>query len=160
MDLELQESDLNQLVGTVYERSTEKAKRAEVKLKLSTDDGLPPIRVDLEKLSWVLYQLVDNAIKFTPAGGQVKLWIKRVDSFVTIAVSDTGIGIPQDKLEEVFEPFHQLDGSPTRRYGGTGLGLALVKQIVSAHGSHIQVESQVDSGSTFRFELPLAIETP
>jgi signal transduction histidine kinase len=153
--LELQEADLAQLVDSVYERSKEKAKRAEVKLSVSIADSLPPIRADLEKLSWALYQLVDNAVKFTPAGGKVKLWAERVDRSATIAVSDTGIGIPQDKLQEVFEPFHQLDGSPTRRYGGTGLGLALVKQIIAAHDATIEVESQEEIGSTFRFELPL-----
>lgn len=160
MELELQATDLAQLAEGVYQRSKEKADRAEVNFSVSVDGNIPPIQADLDKLNWVLYQLVDNAIKFTPAGGKVKLWAEQVDSFVTIAVSDSGIGIPQDKLEEVFEPFHQLDGSPTRRYGGTGLGLALVKQIVSAHGAHIQVESQENLGSTFRFELPLITDTP
>ena len=156
--LELRPAQLAQLSEAVLERSRDKAAVAGVSVQLSVDKGLPYVQADLDKLSWVLYQLVDNGIKFTPAGGRVKLWAERVDRTVTVAVSDTGIGNPSDKLEEIFEPFHQLDGSPTRRRGGTGLGLALVKQIVSAHGASIQVESTENSGSTFRFDLPLAAD--
>lgn len=156
--LELRPAQLAQLSEAVLERSRDKAAVAGVSVQLSVDKGLPSVQADLDKLSWVLYQLVDNGIKFTPAGGRVKLWAERVNRTVTVAVSDTGIGIPSDKLEEIFEPFHQLDGSPTRRRGGTGLGLALVKQIVSAHGASIQVESKENSGSTFRFDLPLAAD--
>ena len=75
---------------------------------------------------------------------------------VAIKVTDTGIGIPVNRLDEVFEPFHQLDASSTRRYGGTGLGLALVKEIVSAHGSMIEVNSEEGRGSTFSFSLVAA----
>ena len=156
--LDLRPAQLAQLAEAVLERSKDKAALEGVSVQIAVDRGLPPVQADLDKLSWVLYQLVDNGIKFTPAGGRVKLWAQQVDRFVTVAVSDTGIGIPSGKLEEIFEPFHQLDGSPTRRHGGTGLGLALVKQIVSAHGASIQVESTENSGSTFRFDLPLATE--
>jgi len=156
--LDLRPAQLAQLAEAVLERSKDKAALEGVSVQIAVDRGLPPVQADLDKLSWVLYQLVDNGIKFTPAGGRVKLWAQQVDRFVTVAVSDTGIGIPSGKLEEIFEPFHQLDGSPTRRHGGTGLGLALVKQIVSAHGASIAVESAENSGSTFRFDLPLATE--
>lgn len=156
--MEPRPAQLAQLAQAVIERSQDKAGVAGVTLQLAVDPGLPAVQADLDKLSWVLYQLVDNGIKFTPQGGRVKLWAEQVDHFVTVAVSDTGIGIPADKLEEIFEPFHQLDGSPTRRYGGTGLGLALVKQIVGAHGASILVESKENIGSTFQFDLPLATE--
>ena len=78
------------------------------------------------------------------------------DRRLRLAVKDTGIGIPADRIEELFEPFHQLDGSDIRRYGGMGLGLALVRRIVEAHQSRIEVQSEVGRGSTFAFELPLA----
>ena len=156
--LDLRPAQLAQLAETVLDRSKDKAALAGVAVQLSVDLGLPYVQADMDKLSWVLYQLVDNAIKFTPAGGRVKLWAEQVDRVVTVAVSDTGIGIPSDKFEEIFLPFHQLDGSPTRRYPGTGLGLALVKQIVSAHGASIQVESTQNNGSTFRFDLQLAAD--
>ncbi|MEJ2549727.1 MAG: ATP-binding protein [Anaerolineales bacterium] len=108
---------------------------------------------DLDRLFWVLFQLIDNAIKFTPSGGSVRLSAKQDDQLVIISVSDTGIGIPPDRMEEIFEPFHQLDGSPTRRYGGAGLGLALARLIINAHGSELKVESEEGEGSTFSFAL-------
>ena len=82
------------------------------------------------------------------------------DTLVTVTVTDTGIGIPAARLEEIFEPFHQLDASATRRYGGTGLGLALVKEIISAHGSMIEVRSEEGKGSTFSFPLLASTNTP
>jgi len=156
--LDLRPAQLAGLAEAVFDRSKDKAALAGVAVQVSVDRGLPYVQADMDKLSWVLYQLVDNAVKFTPAGGRVKLWAEQVDRYVTVAVSDSGIGIPSDKFEEIFEPFHQLDGSPTRRRGGTGLGLALVKQIVSAHGASIQVESAENTGSTFRFDLPVAAD--
>jgi signal transduction histidine kinase len=80
------------------------------------------------------------------------------NSLVMISISDTGIGIPVERLSEVFEPFHQLDDSSTRRVGGTGLGLALVQEIIQAHGSMIEVESEEGKGSTFRFPFLMAEE--
>lgn len=147
---------LSELAHSVIDKSNEKALKEGVKLRLAVKKGLPAVQADADKLAWVLYQLVDNAIKFTPEGGRVKLWAEKVNGFVTVAITDTGIGIPSGKLDEVFQPFHQLDGSATRRYGGTGLGLALVKQILDAHGATIAVESIEHKGSTFSFELPLA----
>jgi len=122
------------------------------------DDNVPFVQADPQKIGWVLAQLLDNGIKFTPAGGQVILSIKsETNNLIQISVTDTGIGIPAGRLEELFEPFHQLDGSSTRRYGGAGLGLSLVRNIIEAHGSLIQVDSTEGRGSTFQFPL-LAVE--
>jgi signal transduction histidine kinase len=156
IQLKLEPVSIHDLARDIMDRSKPKATEEGIRLRLSVDKGLPTIQADAEKLSWVIYQLLDNAIKFTPEGGRVKLWAEHMSGFVTIAVTDTGIGIPSGKLNEVFQPFHQLDGSATRRYGGTGLGLALVKQIVEAHGSEITAESMENKGSTFRFELPIS----
>jgi len=99
-------------------------------------------------------QLLDNAVKFTPSGGHVVLSLKEEGAnLVMVSVTDTGIGIPADRLQEIFEPFHQLDDSSTRRAGGTGLGLSLVRQIVEAHGSLLEVQSVEGKGSTFKFPL-------
>ncbi|MEY2818918.1 MAG: hypothetical protein RL275_2381, partial [Chloroflexota bacterium] len=107
-----------------------------------------------EKISWVVAQLIDNGIKFTPSGGSVQVIIEEEGkNLVQISVRDTGVGIPQDRMKEIFEPFHQLDGSSTRRYGGTGLGLSLVRQIVEAHGSLLDVKSTEGKGTTFKFPL-------
>ena len=107
----------------------------------------------------MLNQLLDNGIKFTPSGGRVVVVVKREgENLVIVSVTDTGIGISHTQLDEIFEPFHQLDGSSTRRYGGTGLGLSLVRQIIEAHGSMIEVQSVEGRGSTFKFPLLVAME--
>lgn len=113
------------------------------------------VSADEEKLSWVILQLLDNGIKFTPEKGRVRLEIMPEDGLVRVSVLDTGIGIPANRINELFEPFHQLDGSSTRKYGGTGLGLALARKIIEAHGSLISVSSVNEKGSKFEFILKL-----
>ena len=145
--------NLASLCRAVYQRVLPKAEEKKVRLKLVNDPGELNIDADEEKISWTLMQLLDNAIKFTPAEKSVELRVSGEDQVVRITVSDEGIGIPANRVEEIFEPFHQLDGSSTRRYGGTGLGLALVRRIIEAHGSSIQVTSGVGQGSAFEFVL-------
>lgn len=146
--------DLARLVRLTAKSYVERAEARGLTLSILHDENLPPVLADPQKIAWVIGQLLDNAIKFTPAGGRVVVTLKRESpSLVMVAVSDTGIGIPRDRLEEIFEPFHQLDSSSTRRYGGTGLGLSLVREIIEAHGSVIEVQSVEGRGSTFRFPL-------
>jgi signal transduction histidine kinase len=157
MTLVLRPVDLNQVVSSVLERAQLRADEHQITLTVELDPALPPVQADVEKLNWVLSQLFDNAIKFTQAGGKVHLSAKlENDKMLNIAIIDTGIGIPPERMKEIFEPFHQLDGSTTRRFGGTGLGLALVRQIVEAHGSLISVESKVNKGTTVSFPLLVA----
>ena len=159
MNLNLEAVSLKEIAALVIDRSREKAEKAGVRLVVKTEENLQPVLVDKEKLIWVLFQLIDNGIKFTPGGGKVQVMAEANNqTMVSLSVSDTGIGIPSERLEEIFEPFHQLDGSPTRRYGGTGLGLALVKQILHAHNTSLVVESEQNCGSVFRFDLPVAKE--
>jgi len=154
MTLHLKPVNLNTVAGEIINYSRSKARDRNVSLNFDIHSDIPFVQADEEKISLVILQLIDNAIKFTPAGGQVNLSIeKESDTLVMVTVADTGIGIPSNRLEEVFEPFHQLDASSTRRYGGTGLGLALVKEIVSAHGSIVNVKSEEGKGSTFSFPL-------
>ncbi|MGC9358622.1 MAG: ATP-binding protein, partial [Anaerolineae bacterium] len=103
----------------------------------------------------VLDNLLSNAFKFTPEGGAIAVGLRTANNHAILEVADTGIGIPEDKLERIFERFYQVDGSMTRRYGGTGLGLALVKEIVENHGGTIEVESAVGEGTVFHITLPL-----
>ena len=100
--------------------------------------------------------LVGNAIKFTPKEGQVWVLIKRQTSDVVVQVIDSGIGIPKEAQRNLFNKFYQVDGSATRREGGTGLGLYISRQIIKAHGGRIWVESKVGEGSVFSFSLPLS----
>jgi signal transduction histidine kinase len=157
MTLRLTPVNLNTVAGKIINYSRPKAQDRKVSLNFDIQPVIPSVQADEEKISWVILQLIDNAIKFTPSGGQVNLSIrKESDTLVMVSVADTGIGIPPNRLEEIFEPFHQLDASSTRRYGGTGLGLALVKEIVSAHGSLVSVKSKDGQGSTFSFPLLVA----
>ncbi len=154
--LSLQQEDLNirRIANLNVKAVSPNAEKRGVTVHAVLDDDLPAIRADGQKISWVLGQLLGNAIKFTPSGGRVVLRVqKESDSLVMLTVTDTGIGIPAAQMEEIFEPFHQLDGSSTRRYGGIGMGLSLVRQIVEAHGSMLEIQSTEGRGSTFKFPL-------
>ncbi len=151
--------DLVRLARLTAKPYMARAEERGLSLSILHDENLPRVMADPQKISWVIAQLLDNAIKFTPAGGRVVVNLRREGpKMVMVSVSDTGIGIPRHRLEEIFEPFHQLDSSLTRRYGGTGLGLSLVREIIEAHGSVIEVQSIEGRGSTFRFPLLVADE--
>lgn len=152
--LRLIEADLNRMVANVLKHSQPKADEKNITLTAKLPDTPAVIRMDEEKISWVVLQLLDNAIKFTKPEGNVTVTIRQEPIGYRISVEDTGIGIPAEKMDEIFEPFHQLDGSSTRRYGGTGLGLSLVKQIIEAHHSQINASSEVGKYSKFEFTLP------
>ncbi len=159
VDLRLKPNNLRELLAPVVQRSYEKAIERKVNLDFICPADLPVVESDGEKISWVIQQLLDNGIKFTPQGGRVALALVPRETFVHITVEDNGIGIPVERMDEIFEPFYQLDGSSTRRYGGTGLGLALVQKIIEAHGSKIRVTSGVGKGSKFEFDLKIAPNT-
>jgi signal transduction histidine kinase len=154
--LNLQPTDMHRLGQTLVNRAQVKAEEKHLQLSLISDPTLPKAILDEEKIIWVIGQLLDNAIKFTPANGKVELHCERDADKVKVTVMDSGIGIPVERIEEVFEPFHQLDGSSTRKFGGTGLGLALVRKIIEAHGSTIRIRSEINLGSEFEFSLPTA----
>ncbi|GAB4421352.1 MAG: hypothetical protein Kow002_10210 [Anaerolineales bacterium] len=154
LDIRQEAVDIVRLAKLAVKTASEKAKGRGVSVIEVIDDGIPFVQADPQKIGWVLSQLLDNGIKFTPAGGRVILSIKsEANNLVQISVTDTGIGIPANRKDEIFEPFHQLDATSTRKYGGAGLGLSLVRQIVEAHGSLIQVVSIEGRGSTFKFPL-------
>jgi two-component system sensor histidine kinase VicK len=117
---------------------------------------LPAVTVDPPQITQVLDNLLNNAIKFSPAGGTVTVKLSAEENMIRIQVSDTGIGIPADKIDRIFDRFYQIDGSSTRQFGGAGLGLAICKQIIDAHDGKFEVESEVGKGSTFAFLLPQA----
>ena len=151
--------DIRRLANLVVKAAAEKAASRDVTVHAVVDGRVPHVQADSQKIAWVLTQLLDNGIKFTPAGGRVVVNVKpESGNLVTISVVDTGIGIPLSRINEIFEPFHQLDESSTRRFGGTGLGLSLVRQIVEAHGSMLDVQSTEGHGTTFRFPL-LAVKS-
>ncbi len=120
-------------------------------------DGLPDIYADENRLLQILYNLIGNAMKFTKAG-YIKVSAAEAGDTVEICIEDTGIGIPENKLDDIFEYFHQLESSLTRRTGGTGLGLSITKYLVEAHGGKMRVESKVGFGSKFYFSIPISKE--
>jgi signal transduction histidine kinase len=152
-DIKVENIDLEACLNGILYEIYKKCLSANITFELKIQPNIPHVKADWIKIRWVIEHLVDNAIKFTPEKGHVSLEVFVKDQLVSIAISDSGIGISENKLGEIFEPFHQLDNSTTRKYRGTGLGLTLVKQIVEAHGSYIRVESQLGLGSRFEFSL-------
>lgn len=112
------------------------------------------VNADPEKLAYALTKLIDNALKFTSKGSYIEIGTMLEDYGAVVYVKDTGIGIPDENLEHIFEKFYQADGSSTRRFGGNGLGLSIAKQIIEKHGGQLWVESEPDKGSTFFLSIP------
>ncbi len=153
--LQIKPASLCEVVNQALKQARIKAANRPVSLAIDLGEDNYQVRMDHEKIQWVVMELVDNAIKFTPPGGRVDVKVEKGAGYAQLLVSDTGIGISTERLNEIFEPYHQLDGSSTRRYGGIGLGLALVKKIIEAHGSRVDVSSVIDNGTTITFKLPL-----
>jgi PAS domain S-box-containing protein len=158
--LEVRPVNLRKMAGEVVGALQVKADEKGIGLSMQVDDGVPQeVLGDLVKLTQVLTNLLGNAIKFTSSGSVTLTLEERgsSDDRVTVrfAVTDTGIGIEQDKLTKIFEEFAQANDDISVKYGGTGLGLAISRKLVDLHGGRLQVESELGRGSTFFFDLPL-----
>ena len=148
---------IDNAVATVQPAADAKA----IRVQTIVDPRVGPVSGDPSRLQQVVWNLVSNAVKFTPKEGRVQVRLERVNSHVEVAVSDTGIGIRADFLPYVFERFRQADSGPTRKTGGLGLGLAIVRHIVEMHGGTVEAASEgEDKGATFRVRLPLMIVHP
>lgn len=167
MALKLEMVDIHRLLEEVLLVLEGYATKANVQLKLSCPDDIPELLIDRTKFKQILYNLCSNAIKFSPDGGEVAIGIgydnaslingQDADGYHTLCTSvhDQGIGIPEEAQASIFNPFEQVDGSHSRSYEGTGLGLTLTKRLVEMHGGNISVESAPGEGSTFTFILPI-----
>ncbi|MGQ9684570.1 MAG: ATP-binding protein [Anaerolineae bacterium] len=142
-----------QAVSSLARRAAAKGHTVQVRLP----DGLPPLHADPEKLQIILLNLLSNAIKFTPDGGHISLTARSEGSELILSLSDTGVGIPEGERERIFERFYQVEDSLRREHGGLGLGLSIVKGMVTLHGGRIWVESRLGEGSTFHVALPACI---
>lgn len=153
MELYCEDFSVDSLLDEVQRTVYPLAARKNIELTIRNDVLQPEMFADRFKFKQIMYNLLSNAIKFTHDGGKVSIVARRDGNILEVSVSDTGIGIPADRLDEIFDPFMQVDASNRRKYGGTGLGLALVKRFVEMHGGSIRVKSEEKKGSTFTFTI-------
>ncbi|RLE05479.1 MAG: PAS domain-containing sensor histidine kinase, partial [Candidatus Aminicenantes bacterium] len=144
--------DLKDMVEDVFKIFKQKAEEKNLKLSLVSENK-PVVRGDPFKLEQMFINLIDNAIKYTEKG-EVLVSLKRADKGVVVEVKDTGVGIPAEHLDRIFERFYVVDKSHSRKLGGTGLGLSIVKHIVLLHNGKIDVESKLGKGAKFTIVLP------
>lgn len=159
IDIKFEELDIRAPIEFVVSSLKSQADGKSIQLRTEMSQELPSVYGDREKVEQILTNLLGNAIKFTPEGGEVIVFAKPLDAQergLAISVSDTGIGIPEDQLEKIFDKFHQVEGSLHRSVSGTGLGLAITKGLVEANYGTIWVQSEIGKGSTFTFTLPLS----
>lgn len=155
LQLQFKPVDIKSISNVIVTLSTHLITKKPITLHNNIPDLLPLVYADESRLQQILLNLIGNAIKFT-LEGTVEISAKKVKSQIQIDISDTGIGIAEEQQESIFQSFQQADGSISRKYGGTGLGLAVTKQLVELHGGSITVKSKRGEGSTFSFQLPIA----
>ena len=153
LELELRPIRVEALVNSCIETARLKAESRGLQIHVNLPAGLPPVRGDGAQLGEVLQNLLDNALQYTPSGGEIEVTASSDGHEVTLTVADTGIGIPESDLARIFERFYRVDAARSREAGGTGLGLAISRHIVDAHGGRIWVESAVGQGSRFHFSV-------
>ena len=142
------------------EQFQEDIQRKQVRLTCIDCTSLPEVMCDPDKIRQVITNLLSNAIKFSPDGSEIELSCRDEKDCFLFCCRDQGIGLPGEELGKVFEKFYQVDSSATRRYGGAGLGLSIVKEIIQLHGGRIWVESEDGRGCSFFFTLPKNPDTP
>ncbi|MDM7918918.1 MAG: HAMP domain-containing sensor histidine kinase, partial [Methanosarcina sp.] len=155
MELHVEKLSISSSVSEVKTLLTPLASKKNIQILNTVDEKLATIKADRTKFKQILYNLMDNAIKFTPEGGHVTVDARIADAGAEITVMDTGIGISEEESRKVFQPFTQLENSEIRTQTGTGLGLSLVKKFVEMHEGRIWVESKSGEGSKFIFTIPL-----
>ncbi|HET6713268.1 MAG TPA: ATP-binding protein [Actinomycetota bacterium] len=156
MPLRREEVSLGPLVTQVMSEIEVASADRDVDVRSDVPDDLPSIEADPERVHQVIFNLVDNAVRFTPEGGEVRIEAHRHNGSVEVSVADTGVGIPPEALPRLFERFYRVDPARAREDGGTGIGLAIARSVVEAHGGTIRAESEPGQGSTFTFDLPVA----
>jgi len=154
-ELKLQDGDLNEVVRAAAVTVRPQADKNGVTIALELTPNLPRVFLDELRAQQIVWNLLTNAVKFSPAGSSIRLRTWAADGAVWAAITDQGIGIAPEHHSLIFEKFVQVDGSTTRRHGGVGLGLDLVKHLVELHGGTVRVESVPGAGATFTFSIPL-----
>ncbi len=147
-------TDIREIVQEVYDKLIPLAKSKNISLSLNQPDTEVILPVERDTLTEAIYNIADNSIKYTEAEGIVAINVSRDLGNVYIAVTDTGIGIPKEEVQKIFDRFYRVDKARARETGGTGLGLSIAMDAVKLHGGHIEVKSEVDAGSRFTITLP------
>jgi two-component system phosphate regulon sensor histidine kinase PhoR len=155
LEFETRRIPVGPFIESCIETAQPRARDKDLRLSVNQANKIPDIAGDRRRLTEVLQNLLDNAIQYTPAGGQIMVSTGVTGSEVTFTVSDTGIGIPQADQPRIFERFYRVDVARSREVGGTGLGLSIAKHLVEGHGGRIWVESDVGQGSQFHFSVPI-----
>ncbi len=153
MELKRRDFDMARLVRIVTDKMQSHTSNHHI--KLVSPENISAINADPDKIEQVVMNLVDNAVKYSPSGGEITVTLNALNRKLELSVNDQGVGIPEDHLVFIFEKFHRVDNRATREIYGTGLGLYVSKSIVEAHGGTIWAESELDKGSSFHFTLPL-----
>lgn len=156
MELALAEYSVQDVADTVGTSLQPLATEKGINFVVGVEPGIPVAFGDGMRITQCLLNLAANALKFTKEG-KVEVWVERAGDILRYRVSDTGIGIPQDRLELIFGEFQQADATVAQEFGGTGLGLSITKKFVELHGGHIRAESELGKGSTISFEIPLRV---
>jgi signal transduction histidine kinase len=148
--------DLNNIAEKVVDLLGVQLKDKQIETAINIPQEASAVFVDCNQIERVFINLIGNAIKFTPLKGKIGIAARRMDKMVRIDIADTGCGIPAEALEAIFEEFYRVDNAVNQQEKGTGLGLALVKRIIEAHGGKIWATSRPGHGATFSFTLPLS----
>lgn len=164
IELKFENVSIKSIIDSTVSTMRPQADGKSIFLEMDCPEELPPVYVDKEKVEQILVNLIGNAIKFTPEGGKIFVSVMHIAEEreggsakkIAVSVKDSGIGIPKEHLNSIFEKFYQVEGSLQRSAGGTGLGLAITKGLVELHGGKIWVESEEGKGSTFTFTLPVS----
>jgi two-component system, OmpR family, phosphate regulon sensor histidine kinase PhoR len=155
-NLQLGNVDLSNLFGEVIRDWEKKLATKQLSVIVDVPPDMPTVRADRVRLEEALYNLLDNAVKYSPEHGEIGLVGRRRDKEIVLSVSDNGIGIGKEDLPRIFERFYRADKARTaENIGGTGLGLAIVKHVAQLHGGHVEAESEIGKGTTIRVVLPL-----
>ncbi len=160
MELELSTFSVREIVDASLMMLMDRAQKGGISINMDLKPQADvQIKADRRKLKQILFNLISNAVKFTMTGGAVTVLGEREGDFINITVVDTGVGIREEDIPKLFKPFTQLESVYTKAYEGTGLGLALNKQLVELHGGRVWVESLFGVGSRFGFSIPLTQAT-
>ncbi len=154
--LQLESVEIRQVIHSVATRFYPTIRSKSQSLTVELPDSLPLVKADRQYLEEILLALVANASKFTPERGKIKIGAQQNGESLVVQVSDTGIGIPAEEREKIFQPYYQIHRDGEGKQTGSGLGLAIAKSLVELHGGKIWLESVVGEGSTFTFSLPIA----